>query len=106
MRSNEGFRLGDLLLGGLIGAGVALLLTTKKGSDVRQALKRYVRRVDREWRGRLSDLKEYTNQEIEKLREGLREDMKREDMKKEGMKEGMEGGMEGGIKEKKEEEGN
>ena len=92
MRSNGGFRLGDILLGGLIGAGVALLLTTKKGSDVRQALKRYARRVDREWRGRFNDLKEYTNQEIEKLREGMRE------VKKEGMG--------GDTEEKKQEEGN
>ena len=99
MKSNEGVRLGDLLLGGLIGAGFALLLTTKKGNDIRQALRRYARRLDRDWRGRLNDLKEYTNQEIEKLKEGMREDMKKEDMEKEDMKKE-------DMKEKKSEEGN
>jgi gas vesicle protein len=60
MREDQGYGAGwgfaaGLLLGGLVGAGVALLMAPESGEDVRRQLTRRARRLADDARDRYSD---------------------------------------------------
>jgi len=66
-----------LVLGALVGAGVALLVAPDRGSVTRKRLKRFVRRVRSDTKDRLDDWRDDVKSELARRRRQIREQIER-----------------------------
>ena len=69
--------IAGLVLGALVGAGVALLVAPERGRVTRKRLKRLVRRVKGDARERLDDWRDDVKQEVARRRREIRERVER-----------------------------
>lgn len=56
-------------LGGLLGAGVALLFAPKAGKETREKLREYAKDIEGRLKNQVDDVKEYTTKEVHKIKE-------------------------------------
>ncbi|MDH4128674.1 MAG: YtxH domain-containing protein [Spirochaetota bacterium] len=57
------------ILGGIVGAGVALLLAPKSGKETRNQLRGYASNIEDKVKKQYDDIKDFTTYEVDKIKE-------------------------------------
>ncbi len=69
MSRESGSNLLAFLVGGLMGAGLALLFAPRSGRETREQIREYAKDLESKVKDQVEDVKKYTSEEIDKLKD-------------------------------------